>query len=144
MSEERATQVRALLNEFWASNWSVMERFAPEALLVDPLMPGPVKGKAEILRTFKLCHSWAELHPELHNVFATERFGAAEFTVRGVVQAPLDGLPDTVVGAPFEFAEADIFQFDEQGLVIRMSIYADVAHFNQQLEKYAAERPENK
>lgn len=136
MGIDRANQIRDLLHEFWTSDWRVIDRFADDAVLLDPMLPGPARGKPEILETFKACHSWADLKPELRNVIAADDLAAAEFVVKGVVTAPLDDFGDAAIGAEFSFGETDVFEFGEDGLVRRMSIYADVAGFNSQLKKH--------
>ena len=83
------------------------------------MLEQPVEGKAEILKTFKYCHEWGELSPRITSIFASGPFAAAEFVVAGRVRQPLDGYPPSVVGAHFEFAEADIFEFNGDGLVKR-------------------------
>jgi len=133
MNRQREELVRQLLERFWASDWTVMDLFADDVILVDPMLPQPVEGKAEILKTFKYCHEWGELSPRITNIFASGPFAAAEFIVAGRVRQPLDGYPPSVVGAQFEFAEADTFEFNADGLVKRMSIYADVAGFDRQM-----------
>jgi hypothetical protein len=138
MTQPREEVVRALLEEFWSSRWEVIERFADDCLLEDPLLPEPVRGKGAVLETFKLCHAWADLRPELRSVCASGRHAAAEFVVRGRITNAVEGIPEAAVGADFAFGETDVFEFDEAGLVARMSIYADVVGFNRQLEEAAA------
>ena len=58
---------------------------------------------------------------------------AAEFRVRGTVIAALLDLPQSAVGKSFDFAECDIFEFDEQNRIVRMTIYADVVSFMKQI-----------
>lgn len=137
MAESREEFVRQLLEEIWESRWEVMERFADDCVLEDPLMPGPVHGKQALLETFMLCHTWSDLRPELRSVLASGKFAAAEFVVRGRITAPFDGIPAGAVGTEFAFAETDVFEFDEVGRVARMSIYADVVGFNRQIEEAA-------
>jgi hypothetical protein len=134
---KRAKLVADLLQRFWQSDWSIMSHFAEEALLEDPLLPEPCRGKEEILQTFEFCHAWAELAPELRLTFASGRYAMAEFVVKGTVINPLDGYPAEVVGAPFDFGEVDVFEFGDDGRILRMSIYADVVGFDRQLREYA-------
>ena len=141
---DRAQVVRNLLEEFWASNWGVIERFAEDAVLEDPMLPEPVRGKTEILATFKFCHEWAHLRPEIKSVVADDHLAAAEFVVKGTVRTPLDGYGEAAVGAEFAFGETDVFEFDTKGLVRRMSIYADVSGFNRQLEIYVGRKSDPK
>jgi hypothetical protein len=70
--------------------------------------------------------------------FASGAYATAEFVVKGTVTTPLDGYPPEIVGAPFRFGEVDVFEFDADGRIVRMSIYADVAGFDRQLREYAA------
>jgi hypothetical protein len=42
-------------------------------------------------------------------------------------------MSDSVVGKEFDFAEADVFEFDDSGRVVRETIYADVYTLMRQL-----------
>lgn len=114
-----------------------MADFADDAVLEDPLLPEPCRGKEAIFETFEFCHAWANLAPELKLTFASGLRATAEFVVKGTVISPLEGYPHGVVGAPFEFGEVDVFEFDPEGRIVRMSIYADVLGFDRQLREHA-------
>jgi ketosteroid isomerase-like protein len=52
--------------------------------------------------------------------------------VIGTVTAAADGIPESSVGRAFDFAETDVFHVAD-GEIVRMSIYADVVSFQQQI-----------
>jgi hypothetical protein len=131
---DHCAEVSDLLHAFWYSNWErCMSHFADDALYEDPLLPEPVRGKQGILDIYKYCHSWGTYRGEIRQVFCTDRLATAELRIRGKVTSPPAGMPDSVVGKEFDFAEADVFEFDSAGNVIRESIYADVYTFMQQM-----------
>ena len=110
-----------------------MSHFADEALYEDPLLPEPVRGKQGILDVFKYCHSWGTYQGEIRSVSCSDRMATAELRIRGGVTSPPEGMPASVVGKTFDFAEADVFEFDAAGRVVRETIYADVYTFMMQL-----------
>lgn len=134
MQADTCTHIRDLLHAFWASDWkTLMPRFAEDAVYEDPLLPAPVRGRDEIQRVLAYCHHWATFNNEIRTVFGSGRMVAAELRIVGRVTATIDELPPDVVGKPFSFAETDIFELDENGLVSRMSIYADTMSFMRQV-----------
>ena len=134
MQVDTCAHIRDLLHAFWASDWeTLMPWFAEDAVYEDPLLPEPVRGRDEIQRVLAYCHHWAAFHNEIRTVFGSERMVAAELRIAGRVTAAIDELPPDAVGKPFSFAEVDVIELDENGLVTRMSIYADTMSFMQQV-----------
>ncbi len=131
---DRSALARSFLQGIWASDWEVCRSLLSEnAIYEDPLLDAPIIGREPILDTFKLCHAWGRLAPRLKHVFSEGQMAAAEFRVQGTVIAALLDLPQSAVGKEFDFAECDIFEFDEANRIRRMSIYADVASFRKQI-----------
>ncbi len=125
---------RSFLRAVWGSDWGLCRRMLSEkAVYEDPLLEAPVIGREPIIETFKLCHAWGRLAPSLKRVFGGGRLAAAEFRVRGTVIAALLDLPQSAVGKSFDFAECDVFEFDGENRIARMSIYADVVSFMKQI-----------
>ncbi len=135
---DHCQDVRDLLAAFWESRWDdCIAHFSVDALYEDPLLPEPVHGKQGILDIFKYCHSWGTYRGEIRGIFCTDRLATAELRIRGRVTSPPDGMPDSVVGKEFDFAEADVFEFDDSGRVVRETIYADVYTLMRQLGQLA-------
>jgi limonene-1,2-epoxide hydrolase len=126
--------IERFLRAFWRSEWDTCgPMLARDALYEDPLLLAPVRGRDAILDVLRFCHAWSALEPTLRSVFGDgERF-CAELRVVGTVTAPADGIPQSSVGRHFDFAEADVFQVSGDEIV-RMSIYADVVSFLQQID----------
>lgn len=134
MQPDTCTRVRNLLHAFWASDWdAVMPLFAADAIYEDPLLSEPVRGRDQIQRVLAYCHAWAEFHNDIRTVFGNDHLVAAELRIAGRVTAAIDELPPDAVGKPFSFAETDVFELREGGLVERMSIYADTMTFVKQV-----------
>ena len=126
--------VRDLLVAFWQGDWDrTMEHFADDAIYEDPLLDEPVRGKQGILDVFKYCHAWGRIEGEIRSLVGDDRLAVAELRIRGTVIGPIDGLPDDVLGRNFDFAEADVFEFDAEGKVRRETIYPDVTRLMRQL-----------
>lgn len=126
--------VRGLLEAFWSKDWGrVMASFAEEASYEDPLLPGPVRGKEAILQVFQYCHEWGSYRGEITNIFGGDNFAVAELRIRGTVRKPPEGMPESVVGKSFDFVEADVFEFNSEGKIIRETIYADALTLMRQL-----------
>ena len=134
MPTDPCTRIRDLLQAFWTSDWdALMPLFADDAVYEDPLLPEPVRGRDEIQRVLAYCHAWAAFHNDIRTVFGTDRLVAAELRIAGRVTAAIDELPPNAVGKQFSFAETDVFELREDGLVGRMSIYADTMTFMKQV-----------
>ena len=78
------------------------------------------------MNTFVLIHGAGDVGWYWHLV-------AAELRIAGRVTAAIDELPPDAVGKQFSFAETDVFELREDGLVGRMSIYADTMTFMKQV-----------
>ncbi len=131
---EPTEQVRDLLAAFWQGDWDrTMQHFADDVIYEDPLLDEPVHGKAGVLEVFKYCHTWGRIEGDIRNLVGDERIAVAELRIRGAVIGPIAGLPDTVVGRTFDFAEVDVFEFDAGGKVRRETIYPDVTTLMRQL-----------
>ena len=126
--------VRRFLAAFWESRWDeVMACLGDDALYVDPLLPEPVRGKEAIRDVLAYCHEWGEYSGEIQNVFGSGQLVVAELRVRGRVKKPPEGMTEAVVGKEFDFIEADVFELDEGGLIVRETIYADALTLVRQL-----------
>lgn len=131
---DRSALARSFLQAVWGSDWQACRAMLSEAAVYeDPLLEAPIIGREPIIETFKLCHAWGRLDPRLKQVFSGGKMAAAEFRVHGTVIKALLDLPQSAVGKEFDFAECDIFEFDDQNLIKRMTIYADVASFMKQI-----------
>lgn len=131
---DRVEIVRRLLDAFYASRWPELESyFAADAEYVDPLLPEPVRGPAAIREVMAYCHEWGSYRGEIVNVFGDGRLVCVEQRIRGTVTSPPEGMTADVVGRTFDFAEADVFEFGDDGRVVRQSIYADTASLAKQL-----------
>ncbi len=111
----------------------LMGYLADDALYVDPLLPEPVRGKAAIRDVLAYCHEWGEYSGEIRSVFGSGPFVTAELRIRGRVKRPPEGMTEAVVGKEFDFIEADVFELDERGLIVRETIYADALTLMHQL-----------
>ena len=126
--------VAAYLDAFFNSRWDeVRPALADDCVVVDPLMPEPVKGKQEVMDLLAYCHSWGHYHGEILNLFGDERQVAVQLQISGeVIEAP-EGMTDEVVGREFAFAECDVFELDDDHRITKVSIYADVVTLQNQL-----------
>ena len=133
MSSKTAS-VKMMLEAFWAGDWqAAMRHFAEGAVYEDPLLPEPAKGKAAILDVFRYCHKWGELEGEIRRLFGADDFVVAELRIRGTVIRPLRGMDESVVGKRFDFSEADVFEFNANGEILRETIYPDALTLLRQL-----------
>ena len=131
---DRCDIIRRFLSAFWDSRWEeLLGYLADDALYVDPLLPEPVRGKAAIRDVLAYCHDWGEYRGEILNVFGSGPFVTAELRIRGRVKKPPEGMTEAVVGKEFDFIEADVFEFDSGGRVVRETIYADALTLMHQL-----------
>jgi steroid delta-isomerase-like uncharacterized protein len=126
--------VRRYLDAFWATRFDELVGYlADDALYVDPLLPEPVRGKEAIRGVLAYCHEWGSYRGEIVSLFGAGGLVAAELRIRGVVTAPPAGMSPAVVGKAFDFAEADVFELDDAGLIVRQAIYADGLSLQAQL-----------
>ena len=126
--------VRRFLAAFWESRWDeVVACLAEDALYVDPLLAEPVRGKEAIRDVLAYCHEWGDYSGEIRNVFGSGRLVAVELRIRGRVKKPPEAMTEAVVGKEFDFLEADVFELDEDGLIVREAIYADALTLMRQL-----------
>lgn len=131
---ERCETVRRYLAAFWDSRWEdLLVCLADDAVYVDPLLPEPVRGKSAIRDVLAYCHEWGEYSGEIRNVFGSGSFVTAELRIHGRVKKPPEGMTEAVAGKEFDFIEADVFEFDERGLIVRETIYADGLTLERQL-----------
>lgn len=122
------------LDAFWASRFEeLLGYLAEDALYVDPLLPEPVRGREAIRDVLVYCHKWGSYRGEIISLFGSNRLAAVELRIRGVVTAAPDGMTEAVVGKDFDFAEVDVFELDESGLIARQTIYADGLSLQAQL-----------
>jgi steroid delta-isomerase-like uncharacterized protein len=132
--KDRCDIVRRFLAAFYASRWDeLIALVADDVVYVDPLLPEPRVGKEQLRDVLAYCHSWATYEGELLNVFGSGRHVAAEQRIHGIVTNPPEGMSDAVVGKSFEFVEADVFEFDDDDLICRETIYADAFTLERQL-----------
>ena len=126
--------VEAYLDAFFNSRWDeVRPALAEDCVVVDPLMPDPVKGRQEVMDLLAYCHTWGHYRGEILNIFGDEQQVAVQLWISGrVVEAP-EGMPEEVVGREFAFAECDVFELDGDHHITKVSIYADVVTLQNQL-----------
>lgn len=80
MSTEACDVVAAYLDAFLHSRWEEVEnRLADDCMIVDPLMPEPVTGRAAVIDPLRYCHTWGHYHGEVLNLFGDERNGDCTF-----------------------------------------------------------------
>jgi steroid delta-isomerase-like uncharacterized protein len=128
-----ALDIERFLRAFWQSEWaSCATMLAADAIYEDPLLDGPVSGRDNVLDVLRFCHSWSALEPRLRSLFGDGEYFCAELRVIGTITAAADGIPASSVGRTFDFAETDVFHVLE-GEIARMTIYADVVSFQQQI-----------
>jgi hypothetical protein len=126
--------VRSFLDAFYGSRWDeLLPLLAPDALYIDPLLPEPVRGHDAIRDVLIYCHEWGLYTSEITSVFGTDHLVAVEQRIKGTVKKAPEGMSDAVVGRSFEFLEADVFEFNDAGLIIRETIYADALTLSHQL-----------
>ncbi len=131
---DHSTNIRQMLEAFWASDWEkAMVFFADEAVYEDPLLTEPARGKEAILAVFKYCHQWGRLEGAIRSCFSGDHFAVAELRIRGTMIAPAEGMPPEVVGKRFDFVEADVFELNSAGKIVRETIYPDVYTFLRQI-----------
>lgn len=132
----KTEQVEHLLRAFWASDWdATMAPFAEDAVYEDPLLAEPAVGKTAILEVFRYCHEWGRLQGSIRNLIESDRCVAAELRIQGTVIGPIEGMSPNVVGKTFDFVEADVFEFNAEGLITRETIYPDVGTLLKQLDE---------
>jgi steroid delta-isomerase-like uncharacterized protein len=126
--------VRRYLDAFWGSRWEeLMSLLGDDAVYVDPLLPDAVRGKEAIRDVLAYCHEWGSYRGEIVNVFGSGAFVAVELRIRGTVTSPPEGMSAAVVGREFDFIEADVFELDGDGRILRQTIYADGISLQRQL-----------
>lgn len=127
--------VRTFLHAFWNSDWEqILDLLAESAVYEDPLLDEPVQGKQAIKEVFEYCHDWADIDGEIRSVFGSGNMVVAELRIRGTMTKPIGDMPTSVVGKRFDFSEADVFEFDDDGKVVRETIYPDAFSMMKQLE----------
>lgn len=131
---DRVDIVRRFLDAFYEERWDELASYVTDDVVyVDPLLPDPVVGKAELRAILAYCHSWGTYRGEVVNVFGSGPYVAVEQRIRGVVTAPPEGMSDAVVGKRFDFLEADVFELDDDDRIRRQTIYADALGLSRQL-----------
>ncbi len=131
---DHSADIRQMLEAFWVSDWEkAMAFFADDAIYEDPLLPEPARGKEAILAVFQYCHQWGRLEGEIRSCFGGGGFAVAELRIRGTMIAPAEGMPPEVVGRRFDFVEADVFELNSAGKIVRETIYPDVHTFLRQI-----------
>jgi steroid delta-isomerase-like uncharacterized protein len=131
---DRCDIVRRFLDAFYGSRWDeLLSLVTDDVVYVDPLLPEPKVGKEQLQEVLAYCHSWATYSGELVTVFGSGRHVAVEQRIRGVVTSPPEGMTDAVVGKPFEFVEADVFEFDDDNRICRETVYPDALTLEHQL-----------
>jgi ketosteroid isomerase-like protein len=126
--------VRRYLEAFWESDWPTLRSLlAPDAVYVDPLLPDPVTGVDAIVDVLAYCHAWGTYRGEIVGIFGGGRLVCVELRIQGTVTAPPEGMSSAVVGRTFDFAEADVFELDAGGRIVRQSIYADALGLERRL-----------
>lgn len=134
MTSDHCARARRYLDAFWDGRWEELCSYlAADAVYTDPLLPEAVKGRDAIRDVLAYCHEWGTYRGQVIGLFGSGERVAVELRIRGTVIAPPSGMSAAVVGKAFDFAEADIFEFDPEGAIVRQSIYADTLTLAKQL-----------
>lgn len=126
--------IRRYLDAFFEARWDdVMPALADDCILIDPLVPEPVRGKQAIRELLAYCHTWGHYRGEVINLFGDEHHVAVQLQISGRVIVAPEGMSADVVGREFSFVECDIFELDEEQRIVKETIYADVVTLQNQL-----------
>jgi steroid delta-isomerase-like uncharacterized protein len=111
--------------------------YAEDAVLTDPTTAGQIKGRKAIEGNLaNILRGFPDMSCETRNVFASDGWFAAEFTVRGTHRGPLEVAPGQVIpptGKPAEMMVCWIGRLDAKGEVAQDTTYYDSASLLQQL-----------
>jgi len=115
---------------------AVAQIFSEDALLQDPSLPEPVRGRKAIEEWFgAMLRAFPDITGETTSVFGTGDSFAWEWVMRGTHTGPLAGpqgeIPPT--GRRAEVRGCDVCRLDARGLIVEDRSYWDSASMMQQL-----------
>jgi steroid delta-isomerase-like uncharacterized protein len=110
--------------------------YANEAVMYEPLLPEPARGKAEIMRgEAALFTAFSDVTIAVTNQLSSGRVVIAEVVLRAINDGPLDlgagEVPPT--GRRIEIPMAWAFDLNNEGLVVEERDYFDTAQIMEQL-----------
>jgi steroid delta-isomerase-like uncharacterized protein len=112
--------------------------YASEAVMHEPLLPEPAKGRNEIMRgEAALFAAFSEISIEVRNEVTAEQIVMAEVVLSATNDGPLDlgsgEVPPT--NRRIEVPMAWAFDLNDEGLIVEERDYFDTARIMQQLER---------
>lgn len=133
-SSTNSQNARRCVESIWAADWeTVANTFGEEAVLIDPLLTEPVRGKAAILDLYKSCREYEpDMSGEIKSVTAEQDRVVIEWISYGTMAKPFPGMPASVVGKRVEIPEVNILEFRD-GKIISNTVYADTGAIRRQL-----------
>ena len=134
-SARNARLVRDCIEAMLTADWqTVANSYAADAILVDPLLPNPVRGRDAIVALYQQCREHEpEVVGEILNLIAADDKVAVEFRTTGTVQKPFPDMPETIVGKRVEIPEVNMIKL-RQGQIVSNTIYADTGALMRQLD----------
>ena len=137
-SARNADLVRRCIGAMLAADWqTVADSYAADAILVDPLLPDPVRGRDAIVALYQQCREHEpDMDGEILSLLAGGDKVAVEFRTSGTIQKPFPNMPETIVGKRVEIPEVNIIQL-QQGQIVSNVVYADTGALMRQLDLLA-------
>lgn len=134
-SARNANLVRRCIEAMLTADWqTVFNSYATDAILVDPLLPDPVRGRNAIVALYQQCREHEpDMVGEILSLLAADDKVSVEFRTSGTIQKPFPDMPETIVGKRVEIQEVNIIQL-QQGQIVSNVIYADTGALMRQLD----------
>ena len=113
---------RESLEAAFASDWKrLRETYADDATMVGGGLD--IRGADDMVALWQGCHEEERgLRLEILNVVADEEMAVVEFRHKGVVNQPLPGMPEALVGKRLEATEVHLFRIQD-GKIAAVTIY---------------------
>ena len=121
-SNANARIARESLEAAFASDWKrLRETYADDATMVGGGLD--IRGADDMVALWRGCHEEERgLRLEILNVVADEEMAVVEFRHKGVVNQPLPGMPEALVGKRLEATEVHLFRIQD-GKITAVTIY---------------------
>ncbi len=126
MSIELNTHVaRESIEAAFRCDWEALRNtYADDAVMHAAAFDEPVRGADAIVALWRGCHEEErDLEVEILSVIAGDDMAAVEFRHKGIVNQPLPGIPDELMGKRLEVTEVHICKMRD-GKITAITIYS--------------------
>lgn len=133
-SQRNERVARECIEAVIRGDWDGVRRaYAEDGILVDPLLPDPVRGKEAIVELYRSCREQEpDMQGKITTVVAQGDGAVVEWRSWGTVAKPFPGMPASTVGKRVEIPEVNIFKLRD-GLIVSNTVYADTGAIARQL-----------